>query len=399
MPNKLFAQRSAAALEDLKKQGTYKSYKHLAGPMAHHSPMQEAGGEVIVMSSNDYLGLANHPEVVAAAHNALEIFGAGTASVRFICGTMTIHQKLEEKIAHFHRQESALTFSSCWSANTGLFPTICLPGDVFISDGLNHASIIDGGRLLKKDVEKEVYRHSDMAHLEELLIKHKDAPVRFIVTDGVFSMEGDIANLPEIVKLAEKHDAVLVVDDSHGVGVMGKNGRGVAEHYGVEDKIDIVTGTIGKSLGGAAGGYVAGPSYVTDALIQAARPHIFSNAISPPTAGSAMAAIDLMGREPERVESLRRKTRFFRQGLKDLGFNPLEGESAIVPIIIGETADAIKTAEAMLEEGIFVTGFGFPVVPEGEARVRVQISDGLTQEDMEKALKAFEKVGRNLELI
>lgn len=399
MPNSHFIQRSSAALEKLKTQGSYKSYKHLTGPLANHSPMREAGGEVIVMSSNDYLGLANHKNIVQAAHQALDEFGAGTASVRFICGTMTIHQQLEEKLAAFHRQESALTFSSCWSANTGLFPTICQPDDVFISDELNHASIIDGGRLLNKGVQKEVCRHSDMAHLEALLQQHKDAPVRFIVTDGVFSMEGDIANLPDISALAQKYDAVLIVDDSHGVGVMGKNGRGTAEHYGLEDKIDVITGTLGKTLGGAAGGYVAGPRCVTEALIQSARPHIFSNAISPPTAGSAIAALDLIETEPQRVESLRCKTRYFRQGLKDLGYRPLDGESAIIPIIIGETADAIKVADAMLDEGVFVTGFGFPVVPEGAARVRVQISDALTQEDMAKALAAFEAAGKKLGLI
>lgn len=399
MPNKHFIHRSDAALEKLKADGTYKSYKHLKTALSNHSRMQETEGEVIVMSSNDYLGLANHKEIVQAGHKALDDFGAGTASVRFICGTMTIHRELEDKIAGFHRQESALTFSSCWSANTGLFPTICQPDDVFISDALNHASIIDGGRLLKKGVHKEVYRHSDMAHLEELLQKHKDAPVRFIVTDGVFSMEGDIANLPEIVKLAEKYEAVLIVDDSHGVGVMGKHGRGTAEHYGLEDKVDIITGTLGKALGGAAGGYVAGPRCVTEALIQAARPHIFSNAISPPTAGSAMAAIDLLEKEPERVDSLRGKTAYFRQALKDIGFKPLDGDSAIIPILIGETAEAIKVAEAMLEEGIFVTGFGFPVVPEGEARVRVQISDALTRADLERALEAFKKIGNKLGLL
>lgn len=399
MPNTTFEKRSSAALDDLKAKGTYKTYKHLEGPMAAHSPIAETGGEVIVLSSNDYLGLASHPDVIQGGSDALEAYGAGTASVRFICGTMAIHKQLEEKLASFHRQEAALTFSSCWAANTGLFPTICAPDDVFISDALNHASIIDGGRLLKKGVNKDVYRHSDMAHLEEILQKHKKAPVKFIVTDGVFSMEGDIAKLPEIAGLAEKYEAVLIVDDSHGVGVMGKNGRGTAEHFGLEDKVDIITGTLGKALGGAAGGYVAGPAYVTDQLVQAARPHIFSNAISPATAGSAMAALDLLEKEPARVESLRQKTAFFRAGLVKLGFSPLEGESAIVPVIIGDTAKAMEVADAMLEEGVFVTGFGFPVVPEGEARVRAQISGGLSQQDLDKTLAAFEKVGNRLGLL
>lgn len=399
MANHVFKERTQTALEALKKQGTFKSYKHLDGPMANHSPMVETGGEVVVMSSNDYLGLANHEEVVTAGHEALKVFGAGTASVRFICGTMTIHQDLEDRLAEFHRQEAALTFASCWSANTGLFPTICQEGDVFISDALNHASIIDGGRLLKKGVEKEVYHHSDMAHLEAILQKHQNAPVKFIVTDGVFSMEGDIANLPEITKLAEQYKAVVIVDDCHGVGVMGKNGRGTAEHFGLEDKIDIITGTLGKTLGGAAGGYVAGPEWVIQTLIQTARPHIFSNAISPPTAGSAMAALAVLEREPEKVASLKQKTAMFRAGLKKIGLAPLGGESAIVPVLIGQTADAIRFAEAMLAEGIYVTGFGFPVVPEGKARVRVQVSDGLTTEDLNNALGAFERVGQKLGLL
>lgn len=399
MPNATFTERSRKGLDDLREQGTYKSYKHLEGPMAAHSPMAETGGEVIVLSSNDYLGFASHPDVVKGGHDALSAYGAGTASVRFICGTMAIHKKLEEKIAAFHRQEAALTFSSCWAANTGLFPTICAPDDVFISDALNHASIIDGGRLLKKGVEKDVYGHSDMANLEEILQKHQNAPVRFIVTDGVFSMEGDIAKLPEIVALAEKYNAVLIVDDSHGVGVMGKNGRGTAEHFGLEDKVDVITGTLGKALGGAAGGYVAGPAYVTEQLVQAARPHIFSNAISPATAGSALAALDLLEKEPARAESLRQKTAYFRAGLIKLGYSPLEGDSAIVPIIIGDTAKAMAVADAMLEEGVFVTGFGFPVVPEGEARVRAQISEGLSRQDLDKTLAAFEKVGNRLELL
>lgn len=399
MPNKVFDARNRANIKALQEAGTYKAYKHLLTPMAANGQMAEADGEVIVLSSNDYLGFANHLEVVKAGHKALDDFGAGTASVRFICGTMAIHQQLEEKLATFHRQPAALTFSSCWAANTGLFATVCQPGDVFISDALNHASIIDGGRLLAKTVTKEVYRHSDMAHLEELLIKHQAAPVRFIVTDGVFSMEGDIAKLPDIVELAEKYNAVVIVDDSHGVGVMGKNGRGTAEHFGLEDRVDIVTGTLGKALGGAAGGYVAGSKEVIDKLIQGARPHIFSNAISPPTAGSALAALNLLEKEPQRVERLRQKTAFFRKALKGLGFKPLEGESAIIPIIVGETALAIQVAEAMLKKGVFVTGFGFPVVPEGEARVRVQISEGLTTAHMEKALAAFKHVGQELELI
>lgn len=399
MPASTFESRSRGHITALKEAGTYKSYRHLSGPMGAHSPMVETGGEVIVLSSNNYLGLANHPRVVKGAAEALHQFGAGTASVRFICGTMTVHQQLENTLARFHGTEAALTYSSCWAANTGLFATITQPGDVLISDELNHASIIDGCRLTGKDVTRAVYRHADMAHLEQQLKAHMGAPCRFIITDGVFSMEGDIADLPGITALAEKYNAVVVVDDSHGVGVMGKGGRGVAEHYGLEDKIDIYTGTLGKALGGAAGGYVAASAAVVDLLVQASRPHIFSNGISPATAGAATAALELIMAEPERLQSLRRKTAFFRAGLVERGFKPLAGESAIVPIIVGETAYAIKLAGALLEKGIFITGFGFPVVPEGKARLRVQISDALSEEDMTQALDAMAKVGRALGLL
>ena len=367
--------------------------------MGAHSTMAEAGRDVIVLSSNNYLGLANHPEVVKAAHHALDVFGAGTASVRFICGTMTIHQQLEAELAKFHRQEASLTYSSCWSANTGLFAVICQAGDLLISDELNHASIIDGCRLVNKNVMRSVYKHSDMADLEAQLKAYTGEGVKFVVTDGVFSMEGDIANLPALVKICEKYDAILIVDDSHGVGVMGKNGRGTAEHFGLEDKVDIITGTLGKALGGAAGGYVAAGKDIIDMLIQASRPHIFSNSISPATAAGALAALELMEAEPRRVTSLHEKVAYFRKGLVELGFKPLAGESAIIPIIVGETAFAIKIAAKMLQKGVYVTGFGFPVVPEGAARVRVQISDALSKADMDAALKAFAEIGQELNLL
>lgn len=395
-----FDTRSSQKIAALKAAGTYKTYRHLSGPMAAHAPMQEAGGDVIVLSSNNYLGIANHPEVVQGAHDALAKFGAGTASVRFICGTMTLHQELEDFLARFHKAEAALTYSSCWAANTGLFAVITQPGDVVLSDELNHASIIDGLRLMHKDVKKAVYRHSDMAHLEQLLKENAAAPgCRFIVTDGVFSMEGDIAKLPELVALAERYNATLIVDDSHGLGVMGAHGRGVAEHFGLEEKVDITTWTLGKAMGGAAGGYVTGRKDVIDLLIQASRPHIFSNGIAPATAGAALAAFRLLERNPALVTTLHQNVAYFRSGLKKLGFKPLDGESAIVPIIVGDTAFAIKMSDALLKEGIYVTGFGFPVVPEGAARIRVQMSAGLTKADLDRALAAFEKVGRAFNLI
>jgi glycine C-acetyltransferase len=386
-------------IQTLKQEGTYKELRHLESPMDAHSMMREAGGEVIVLSSNNYLGLSNHPDVKKAAIDAIEKYGAGTASVRFICGTMTIHEELEKEIADFHQTEAATTYSSCWSANGGLFSAICKEGDVIISDELNHASIIDGMRLVKKGVNKAIYAHSDMADLEKKLQEHANAANRFIVTDGVFSMEGDLAKLPEIVVLAEKYQATIIVDDSHGVGVVGKTGRGTAEHFGVMDKIDITTGTLGKALGGAAGGYVSGKKDVIDLLIQQSRSQIFSNGISPATAGTALASFKIVKNEPVKVASLQQKSKFFRGKLLENGFKPLDGESAIVPIIVGKTALAIRISEALLKEGFFVTGFGFPVVPEGTARIRVQISDSLSYEDMEKALSAFVKVGKQFGII
>jgi glycine C-acetyltransferase len=394
-----FDDRLIKQINDLKTAGTYKSLRHLDSPMSAHSLMREADGEVIVMSSNNYLGLADHPDVVAGSAAALKKYGAGTASVRFICGTMTVHEELETEIAALHNTEAAITYSSCFAASMGLFAPLTQPGDVIISDELNHACIIDGMRLVKKGVEKTVYRHSDMAHLAELLEQHKDAPARLIVTDGVFSMEGDIANLPDIVALAKKYKATVIVDDSHGVGVMGKTGRGTAEHYGLIDEIDITTGTLGKALGGAAGGYVAGRKHIVDMLIQASRTHIFSNGISPATAGAALAAIQVMRSKPDIVTDLHEKTAYFRDGLKKRGFKPLEGESAIVPIIVGDTAFAIKIAGKLLQKGVFVTGFGFPVVPEGAARIRVQISSALSYKDMDIVLSALEGVGQEVGLL
>lgn len=398
MTSHTLQQRLEKQVADYRAAGTLKTLRHLEGPMSAHSLMREAGGEVLVLSSNNYLGLADHPTVVAGAEAALKAYGAGTASVRFICGTMDLHEKLEAKLAALHRTEAAITYSSCWAANTGLFATITQPGDFLISDELNHASIIDGCRLVSKSVTRSVYKHADMADLERQLAANQEAPARIVVTDGVFSMEGDIAPLPAIVALCEKYDATLVVDDSHGVGVMGKTGKGTAEHFDLMDKVDITTGTLGKALGGAAGGYVAGSKALVDMLIQASRPHIFSNSISPATAGAALAALEVLENEPTRVEALHRNVEIFRKGLKDLGLNPLDGDSAIIPIIVGDTAFAIKMASALLKEGVFVTGFGFPVVPEGTARIRVQMSAALTQKDLEQGLTAIAKVAKSLGL-
>ena len=395
--NATFEQKLQADLDKLKAAGTYKTLRHLTTPMAPEVHMEEAG-DVIVLSSNNYLGLSDEPAVIQAGKAGLDKYGAGTASVRFICGTFDVHRKLEERIAEFLSTEASLTYVSCWNANTGLFPSICEEGSALLSDELNHASIIDGSRLASKS-RRERYKHSDMADLEEKLKAVQGCAPIVIVTDGVFSMEGSIAKLPQIVELAKKYNAVTVVDDSHGTGVMGKTGRGTIEHFGLEGQVDIITGTLGKALGGAAGGFVAGSAALIDTLTQKSRPQLFSNALPATVACSALAAVDYLDEHPEIVQRLRDNTAYFRNELKRLGFKPLEGESAIIPIIVGETAFAIAMSDQLLKKGLFVTGFGFPVVPEGTARIRVQISSKLTKDEMDRALRAFETVGKDVGLL
>ena len=382
-----FEARLAAELDALRAAGTYKRLRHLTTPMDARAHMEEAG-DVIILSSNNYLGLSNRPEIVEAGIEGLRRYGAGTASVRFICGTFDIHRKLEERIAGFLRTEAALTYVSCWSANEGLIPTVAIAGSTILSDELNHASIIDGCRLAQANRRR--YKHDDMRDLERLLKETRsDECPTFIITDGVFSMEGSLAKLPEIVALAQRYDAVTIVDDSHGTGVMGKTGRGTIEHFGLEGKVDIITGTLGKALGGAAGGFVAGSRALIDTLVQRSRPQLFSNALPATVACSALAAIDYLDAHPELVAKLRENVAYFRAGLERLGFKPLSGESAIIPIIVGETATAIALSDRLLKAGVFVTGFGYPVVPEGTARIRVQMSAALERADLDRALEAF----------
>ena len=395
--NATFEKQLQTELDALKAAGTYKHLRHLTTPMAAEVHMEEAG-DVIVLSSNNYLGLSDLPEVVEAGKVGLDKYGAGTASVRFICGTFDIHRKLEERIAEFLGTEASLTYVACWNANTGLFATICGEGSAIISDELNHASIIDGVRLASK-AKRAVYKHSDMADLEQKLKDAQGLSPILVVTDGVFSMEGSLAKLPEIVALCKKYDAVSVVDDSHGTGVMGKTGRGTIEYCGLTGQVDIITGTLGKALGGAAGGFVAGSHALIDMLIQRSRPQLFSNALPPTVACSSLAALDYLDAHPEMVDTLRDNVAYFRDGLKRLGFTPLDGPSAIVPIIVGDTAFAISMSDKLLKRGIFVTGFGFPVVPEGTARIRTQLSAALTKEEMDRALSAFEAVGNEAGLL
>ncbi len=397
-----FAARLEVELEQFKQDGVYKRLNYLEGPQAARSKMQ-GRGEVVILSSNNYLGLCNEPEVVAAGKRALDQFGAGTGSVRFICGTFTIHRELEQALARFVGCESSLTYVSCWNANEGLVATLLGEQDIVISDQLNHASIIDAIRLAKTitKCQTAVYRHSDMADLEDKLraAQAMNARLRLIFTDGVFSMEGDIARLPDIAALARRYDAVVALDDSHATGVLGPTGRGTAEHYGMVGQVDIITSTLGKALGGAAGGFTAGPAALADYLTQRSRPQLFSNALPPTVAGSALAAVHYLQQHPELVTRLREHARYFRERLLALGFKPLPGETPIVPVILGETAKAIQMSELLLDEGVFVTGFGYPVVPQGHARIRCQLSSGHTRDELDFALAAFRRVGTKLGLI
>jgi glycine C-acetyltransferase len=352
----------------------------------------EGHGDVIVLCSNNYLGLADHPEVVAAGIEGLKQYGAGTASVRFICGTLACHRQIEQTIARFVGTESALTYVSCWNANEAVFPTLVGPDDVILSDELNHASIIDSIRLVSKAIPREVYRHSDLADLETKLKAHAAKACRWVVTDGVFSMEGDVARLPELVALCRQHEALLVVDDSHGIGVLGRGGRGTPEHFGLLEQVDLLTGTLGKALGGAAGGYVAAASHVIQVLEQRARPSLFSNALPATVACSARRAIEIIEREPERVAKLHANVASIRTGLAKLGFHLHDSPTAIIPIMIGDEADAIAKSKRLMELGVMVIGFGYPVVPKGQARLRVQASAALEDQHIERALDAFAKL-------
>jgi glycine C-acetyltransferase len=377
-------------LDGLREARTYKHFLELESPQG--PVVQMAGrGEVIVLSSNNYLGLANHPDVVEAGIEGLRKYGAGTASVRFICGTFTPHLELERTLADLSGTEAALTYVSCWNANEAVIPTLTDSSTVIFTDELNHASIIDAVRL-SRPAGKVIYPHSDMEALRAALADAPGEARKLILTDGVFSMEGDLARLPEIVELGREFDAVVIVDDSHGVGVLGETGRGTVEHFGLLGEVDVITGTLGKALGGAAGGYVASSAEVCDLLAQRSRPQLFSNALPPTVACSALRAIEVMLEQPTLLARLREISRAFREMLLDAGYSPLDGEAAIIPIIVGETAEAIALSQRLLDEGVFVTGFGFPVVPEGTARIRVQMSAALEDAHLERAIEAFRRV-------
>ena len=385
----------AGQLDEIKQAGLFKGERVLRTAQQPHVGVK-GGGDVLNMCANNYLGLANHPEVVQAARAALDHWGNGLASVRFICGTQEPHKQLEKAISEFLGMEDTILYSSCWDANGGLFETILGAEDAVISDELNHASIIDGVRLCK--AKRLRYKNNDMADLEAKLIESKDSRFRLIATDGVFSMDGIIANLKAVCDLAEKYDALVMVDDSHAVGFMGKTGRGTHEFCNVIGRVDIITGTLGKALGGASGGYTSGPAELIAILRQRSRPYLFSNSVAPPILGASLKALEICSRSTELRDRLAENTRYFRGAMTERKFNIVPGEHPITPIMIGDAALAGKMAERLLANGVYAIGFSYPVVPQGKARVRVQVSAAHTREDLDFAIGAFTKVRDELGL-
>ena len=379
----------------LKQEGLYKSERVITGQQ--QADVVVNGHEVINLCANNYLGLANHPELIEAGRDALEKYGYGMASVRFICGTQTPHKQLEKKISQFLGTEDTILYSSCFDANGGLFETLMGPEDAIISDALNHASIIDGVRLSK--AQRFRYANNDMKDLETQLIAAKDARFRLIATDGVFSMDGIIANLAGICDLADKYDAMVMVDDSHAVGFMGDTGRGTPEYCGVMDRIDIITGTLGKALGGASGGYTASSAVIVDWLRQRSRPYLFSNTLAPVIAETSITVLDMLDRSAALSQKLKQNSTYFRKGLQQLGFKLIPGEHPIIPVMLGDAALATRMSELLLNEGIYAVGFSYPVVPKGLARIRTQMSAAHEISHLDHALDAFAKVGRILGVI
>ena len=384
-----FQQHLNEQLDQIRESGLYKNERVIATPQSAHIGLAD-GARVLNMCANNYLGLANHPAIVKAAREALDEWGYGLASVRFICGTQTLHKQLEKRLSEFLGTEDTILYSSCFDANGGLFETLTGAEDAIISDALNHASIIDGIRLAK--AHRYRYENGNMADLEAKLQEAQAQRFRLIATDGVFSMDGYLAKLPEICDLAEKYNALVMVDDSHAVGFIGPNGGGTPDRFGVRDRVDIVTGTLGKALGGASGGYVSGKREVVELLRQRSRPYLFSNTLAPMIAAASLKCLDLLSEMKDLRVALASHTAFFRERLTALGFQLLPGEHPIVPIMLGEATLATTMAEKLLERGIYVIPFSFPVVPRGLARIRVQISAAHTREDLEWAIEQFAAV-------
>jgi glycine C-acetyltransferase len=384
-----------AQLEEIRAAGLWKPERVLHSPQKPQAQL-EGGRDVLVLCANNYLGLADDPRVIAAARDALDRWGYGMASVRFICGTQEQHKELESEISSFLGTEATILYSSCFDANGGLFETLLGAEDAVISDELNHASIIDGIRLSK--AQRFRYKNRDMADLEAQLQAAKDARFRMIATDGVFSMDGYIANLPAICDLADKHQALVMVDDSHAVGFMGKRGRGTPDYHNVIGRIDILTGTLGKALGGASGGYTSGHKEIIELLRQRSRPYLFSNTLAPSIAGASLKVLELLSASTELRDRLEANTKFFRDGMSRLGFNILPGTHPIVPVMLGDAALASRFADAMLQKGVYVIGFSDPVVPQGKARIRTQISAAHSQEDLAFAIGKFAEVKNELKV-
>ena len=382
-------------LAAIRQAGMYKDERLLVSPQESHIKVAD-GGEVLNMCANNYLGLADHPNVITAAHQALDRWGYGLASVRFICGTQQIHKELEGIISKFLGTEDTILYSSCFDANGGLFETLLGPDDAVISDQLNHASIIDGIRLCK--ASRYRYKNSDMSDLAAKLTEAKEARFRLVATDGVFSMDGSIANLPDLCDLAEQHDAMVMVDNSHAVGVVGTHGRGTHEHHGVIDRVDVITGTLGKALGGASGGYTSGHREIIEMLRQRSRPYLFSNSLAPMIAATSMKTLEILSESNDLLATLRRNAQIFRDGMQANGFDLLPGVHPIIPIMLGDAALAQQMAARMLEKGVYVIGFSFPVVPKGQARIRVQVSAAHTEDDLQFAVDAFAQVKQDLGL-
>lgn len=394
-----FLEALSAQTEALKSEGLFKQERLIAGPQQAAIDVKSNGGttEVLNLCANNYLGLANHPEVIAAAHKALDDFGYGMASVRFICGTQTIHKALEERISAFLGTEDTILYPSCFDANGGLFETLLGPEDAVISDALNHASIIDGIRLCK--AQRHRYANSDMDDLRAQLVVARDANVSLIVTDGVFSMDGTIADLPSICDLADEFDALTMIDDCHAAGFLGEHGRGTHEYHDVMGRIDIITGTLGKALGGASGGYTSGRKEIVGWLRQRSRPYLFSNSVAPMIAATSIAVLDLLERDNSLQQQLHENAAYFRSKMTERGFDLKPGEHPIIPVMLGDAKLATTMADRLLKRGVYVIGFSYPVVPKGQARIRTQMSAGVTREQLDMAIEAFTDVGRELSIV
>jgi len=407
MFTKQLQQQIQKELQSLKDQGKYKTERELSS--AQGPEVELNGQRVLMFASNNYLGLGNHPEVVKAAEDALKEYGFGLSSVRFICGTQTIHKELEKRLAKFLGVDDAILYSTCFMANLGFFATITNDSfgseeaytDIIYSDELNHASIIDALKLMNRKVtEKRIYAHSDAKDLDKQISEDELAcRNKIIATDGVFSMEGDLANLPELVKVAQKHNALLFVDDAHATGVLGATGAGTPEEQGVHGQIDILSGTLGKALGGAVGGYLAGKQEIIDLLRQKSRTYLFSNSVPPSVAAASLKALDLLEQDSSLISHVKQNSEYFRNKVKELGFKTLEGLHPIIPIMLGEASIAQEMSKKLLAEGLYVVGLWFPVVPEGTARLRVQISAAHTREHLDRALEILAKVGKEMDVI